>query len=297
MQPHITLVPPVNVREDDLDAGMAMLRSVAAATEPFAVAIGPSRSFAPVNPVVYLAVGSAVGDSAGDRGWAQSAEVTGLRSSVSQPPFRREVSHEFVPHVTVCEQASERAIEGAVAALASFRATVGLDRVHVMEEARSEGERAWAPLADLPFGPNPVVGRGGLEMELAVTRLIPPDARRLQAAEWPAEDLVGPTHEEVGLVVVARDGGEVVGLAAGATHGPMARMYRVVVSQGSRQQGIAGHLLGEFEYAAGLRGGHWLVGDLLDLAPMSALLTRRGWVRGGAVAGSGAPLVEFRRLV
>ena len=292
--PHITLVPPVNVRTDDLDAGVTMLRSVAADTDPFALTVGPSRSFAPVNPVVYLAVGSKSGP---DGPHESSVELEQLRSAVFRWPFDRHVTHEFVPHVTVCEQAEPVSIGGVVATLSAYSATVEIDCVHLMEEIRREDTRVWEPLADLPFGPDPVVGRGGLEMELAVTTLLPPDAQRLQDTEWPAEKLVRPGEGEVGLIVVARGDGEVVGLAAGATHGPMVRLYRVLVSSGSRHQGVAGHLLGAFEYAAGLRGGHWLVGDLLDLAPMAALLERRGWVRGGAVARSGPPLVEFRRVL
>ena len=77
----------------------------------------------------------------------------------------------------------------------------------------------------------------------------------------------------------------------------MARLHRVVVSPDARHQGIAGHLLGTFEYEAVSRAANWLVGDLLDLTPMAALLERRGWVRGGAVAGRGLPMVEYRRLL
>ncbi len=293
--PHITLVPPVNVREDDLDEGLATIRSAAAGTEPFALTIGPLRTFAPVNPVVYLAVRSASVTATGAQ--ALPAELASLRDSVFRPPFSRELTHGFVPHVTVSEQADEESIEATVAALAGFRATTEVDRLHVMEEIRRDGVRVWEPAADIRFGPDPVVGRGGLEMELSVTTLLPPDAQRLQDREWPGEALAQPAEGELGLVVVARGDGQVIGLVAGATHGPMARLYRVVVSPGTRQQGVAGHLLGEFEYAAGLRGGHWLVGDLIDLAPLASLLERRGWVRGGAVAGSGPPLVEFRRVI
>ena len=57
--PHITLVPPVNVRDDDLDAAVAVLRAAAqhcARTLDFC--LGPVVTFSPVSPVLYLQVGS-----------------------------------------------------------------------------------------------------------------------------------------------------------------------------------------------------------------------------------------------
>ena len=45
--PHITLVPPVNVREDDVPAAVAVLRSAAARAAPLELTIGPVATFAP----------------------------------------------------------------------------------------------------------------------------------------------------------------------------------------------------------------------------------------------------------
>ena len=55
--PHVTLIPPVNVREDDLSAALAVVRGAAASTGPLTLELGPVETFLPVNPVVYLAVG------------------------------------------------------------------------------------------------------------------------------------------------------------------------------------------------------------------------------------------------
>src|SRR3954447_15370684 len=57
--PHITLVHPVNIREEELPAAEALLRAVAGATDPFTVRIGPPGTFEPVTPTAYLAVGGA----------------------------------------------------------------------------------------------------------------------------------------------------------------------------------------------------------------------------------------------
>ena len=53
---HLTLVPPVNVREDRLPEVLEVLREAGAATRPFTVALGAPESFLPDNPTLYLPV-------------------------------------------------------------------------------------------------------------------------------------------------------------------------------------------------------------------------------------------------
>src|SRR5688500_19331138 len=54
---HLTLVPPVNVREDRLGEVLAVLRRAAAVTRPFTVPLGPPATFLPDSPTMCLAVG------------------------------------------------------------------------------------------------------------------------------------------------------------------------------------------------------------------------------------------------
>src|SRR3954454_2438248 len=58
--PHITLVPPVNVRDDELGEALSIVRKAAAAPPPLELSIGPTATFLPTNPVLYLAVGGHV---------------------------------------------------------------------------------------------------------------------------------------------------------------------------------------------------------------------------------------------
>src|SRR5438876_11352846 len=53
---HLTLVPPVNVRDDRLHDALDVLRGAAAATRPFVVELGPPATFLPDSPTLYLAV-------------------------------------------------------------------------------------------------------------------------------------------------------------------------------------------------------------------------------------------------
>ncbi len=160
---HITLVPPVNVREDDLPAALTRLRAAAAAVrEPIEVAIGPPATFLPGNPVLYLEVGG-----------SGLPALHRLRDTVFAYPLERKLTWPFVPHVTVADGAEPARITAALAALVDFTLDVDFDRIHLLEEAT---DRTWAAIADCPLGPADLVGRGGFEVELTTTEILDPEA-------------------------------------------------------------------------------------------------------------------------
>jgi 2'-5' RNA ligase len=130
--PHITLVPPVNVRVEDVDAAFAVLRRAAANVAPFTVTLGPATTFAPVNPVVYLAVGGEV------------EPVHALHRAVLTDVLERTPTHEFVPHATIVEHTTPERIEAALVALADYRVDVRFESVHLLQQ---DG-RAWSPIAE-----------------------------------------------------------------------------------------------------------------------------------------------------
>jgi 2'-5' RNA ligase len=133
---HLTLVPPVNVREDALPDALAVLRAAARASGPLDLRIGPAATFDPVTPVVYLAVGGAVD------------ALRALRERVFLPPLARDLTHPFVPHVTVADEMDPARIPVAVAALGDFVVDVRFGAVHLLEERRGH---AWEPIADAPL--------------------------------------------------------------------------------------------------------------------------------------------------
>ncbi|HVM02638.1 MAG TPA: 2'-5' RNA ligase family protein, partial [Acidimicrobiales bacterium] len=157
---HLTLVPPVNVREDRLGDALAVLRSAAAATRPLRLALGPPATFLPDNPVLYLVVG---GDLDG---------LSALRQAVFADPLARPLTWPWVPHVTVADEAEPGRIAAALEALADYRADVTVERVHLLREGPG---RAWAPIADAPLAAAAVVGRGGLPVELVVSERPDPE--------------------------------------------------------------------------------------------------------------------------
>jgi 2'-5' RNA ligase len=180
---HLTLVPPVNVREDRMDDALAALRAAAGALPgPLELELGPVATFLPVNPVAYLSVG---GDLDG---------LQALRDAVFVEPFARPLTWSFVPHVTIADEAPEERIEAALAALASFHMGATFTHVHVLEEGPG---RVWRPVADARLGPTPAPGHGGLPVDVDVSTAPPPDAARL----------LGPA-----TTVTARRDGRVVGV-------------------------------------------------------------------------------------
>jgi 2'-5' RNA ligase len=237
--PHVTLVPPVNVREDALADALAVLREAATATRPapLHLALGPPTSFHPVTPVVYLAVG---GDLAG---------LAALRERVFTPPLARPIGYEFVPHVTLNEDMDPDRIPAAVAALADYTAEVEIDRVHVLQENPG---RLWRPVADAPFVTPAVIGRGGLPTELTVTELVDPVAAKLLPPDTAAGAAGAHGAHDGGdpWAVTARREGEVVGVAQGRVVGDRLEVQALVVAPTYRRQGIGRHLRAQVEALA-----------------------------------------------
>lgn len=239
---HITLVPPVNVRDDDLRRGFASIREVAARTEPFALTIGPAATFLPDTPVCYLRVDGDVD------------ALLALKEAVFRPPFARRVDWPFVPHVTLRDGMPEERIGAAVRALADFHASFLVERVHVLQ-----GEHGvWRPLADFVFGGVAVRGRGSLELEIAESDGLDPDAREFADHVWRAHDDArfgpGTRWERHPFALTARRDGHVVGIATGWTGLGVGYLSELVVADDARGQGIGSHLLASFESLAARRG-------------------------------------------
>lgn len=266
--PHLTLVPPLNVREDDLDAGLAALRAVGERTLPFDLRLGPPTSFHPVTPTLYLAVGGDVD------------AVHRLRDDVFTRPFARELAHAFVPHVTLVEEVPVDRIAAATEMMRSYSVDVAIDRLHVLEETKlGDGRRAWEPIVDVPFRPRVVLSRGGLELEITTTELVAPDAAAAMAGVLAGDPVDAEHRPGWGLVVTGRREGQPVGLASGWTLGHAGYLDVVAVTNAVRREGVGSHLVAHFEAECAARGCLEVIGSAPDEPAILALLARRGWAR------------------
>lgn len=266
--PHLTLVPPVNVREDRMGDALGVLRSAAASTRPITVTLGPPTTFLPINPVLFLTVGGEV------------EAVRALRDRVFVEPLARSLTWDFHPHVTVVDGAGPERLDAAVTALAGYRAEVTFSRVHLLEERRDDaGIRMWHPIADAALGSPAVVGRGGLELELAVSDQLTPDARAFREREWAAADGGGPSDAgRHALAVTARREGQVVGTVRGWTGGTGAELDDLIVAGAHRRQGIGSHLVAAFVSEVVERDCRLVRARTEAGSPGEGFLRRLGWM-------------------
>lgn len=232
--PHVTLVPPVNVRRDHLSAALNVLRGAAAQVRPLELTIGAISTFLPVNPVLYLQVG---GDIEG---------LQALRDGVFVPPLERPLSWPWVPHVTVADGTGEDRIVAAREALAAYAAVVRVDRVVLLEEAPG---RVWVPLADAALGPPARIGTGGLVLELTRGRLVDP---RLDAPPEPPAPRASAAALQEPVVFTAHREGAPVGWARATFHHDGTRI-EVHVLEAHRRQGIGSHLKAHLDWALAQR--------------------------------------------
>ncbi len=227
--PHITLVPPVNVAEDELDRSVALVRQVA--TQQAArlhVVVGPVATFHPITPVIYLRV-----DGPG------LEAIRAMRDALDTGPLAHERAHDFIPHVTLNDLATPEQITGGLAALGHFIEPVVLDGLTLLEQG---DDKVWRPIGDAPFGND------------AATRTLGADRITLAINEHQSEaaSRIGRYRS---LIVEAFVDDRTVGIARGrVAEGDVAWLDELVIVGEQRGAGVGGALARAFVEAARGRG-------------------------------------------
>ncbi len=268
--PHATLIPPINVREEDLEDTFSVVRDAAGGCPPLRLVVGPAATFDPARTVLYLAVGGPDLD-----------RLHELQTCLVAGPLDRPADRPFVPHVTVSIALSPERVESSLAALADFEAEILVDRIHVLENTRDEDldRHVWRPIADAFLGGRSVVGRGGLELELTVSASVDPDVSAWSVPAWERADLedLGAVGAEDTIVVTARRDGRAVGLLEGWTWADLAYVADLLVAEDARGEGIGRHLLARFEAEARGRGCTSLALRAVAGSPAEAVYRHLGW--------------------
>ncbi len=127
---HITLIPPVEVSEADLDQLHVHLERVAAAHNSFGVHLRGTGTFRPVSPVVFVTVAEGIG------GCEQ------LAVALREGPLDVSLQFPYHPHVTVAHHLPDDVLDRAFTELADFECVFGIDAIHLFEHDASAG---WRP--------------------------------------------------------------------------------------------------------------------------------------------------------
>jgi GNAT superfamily N-acetyltransferase len=232
------------------------LREAGAGTKPLRLTLGPPKTFLPDNPVIYLGVH---GDVDG---------LIALREAIFREPLQRPLSWPFVPHVTIADGIQPYRIEAGMKALASYEREVVFEAVHLLEQGDDHG---WRVVAEAPFAPAAIVGRGaaGLELEITTTDRLDDETSGWLTRGWP--------NPQRPLAITARRGNDLVGIATGWTDGGLANLSELFVAPDARRQGIAGHVAAAFLSAAAERGAHRCRLRTDAASPAHAFYTSTGW--------------------
>jgi 2'-5' RNA ligase len=140
IDPHITLVPPINLHEEQVADALAVVQEAASQAGPMTLAIGPLETFSASSPVRFLAVDP----------WQP---VVDLRRRCTAGVLDRPEKRPFHPHVTVdIAGGTTEGMDPAVELLRHYRAEVLIDRVTVLEHVQDLEHRRWETYLSYRFG-------------------------------------------------------------------------------------------------------------------------------------------------
>jgi 2'-5' RNA ligase len=145
--PHITLLGPTVVTEDELDALGAHLAEIASQFRPFVLHLRGTGSFRPVSPVVFVQVVEGI------------SICEDLERAVRSGPLEQELRFNYHPHVTVAHEVDEEALERAFDGLAGFEASFVVD---AFQSYHHGDDGVWRPETTYPL-----TGRAALVADAA----------------------------------------------------------------------------------------------------------------------------------
>jgi len=266
--PHLTLVPPVNLTEEDLRVLQLLLRSVASRTTPFTLNLGPVSSFAPATPTLHLAV-------EGDLVALQE-----LREELRARPIDRPDTWPFTPHVTLRESVPSEQIAPALELLTGKFTHWAVTRLYLLEHFSQEDPAVWRPVLEEPFTAPILVGRGGIELVLRTVSMLEPAVERLLSDHAPHSLREVEQSGDMRIVVAERAGqaGVPVAAAVGTVAARSAELLQLFVAPEHRQLGIGRHTLMHWCAEAAQQGAAVAVAALSDSAQV---LQRWGFARVG----------------
>ena len=136
--PHVTLLPPTSLREQDLPVVEGHLKAIAWGEAPFEVHLRGSGTFRPVSPVVFVSMVEGI------------SQCERLAEVVRQGPLAVPVQYPYHPHVTVAHHMPETVMDRAFDELAGFDCTFGAAQFQLY---RHDEENGWRPAREFALAP------------------------------------------------------------------------------------------------------------------------------------------------
>ena len=135
---HITLVPPTEVGQDELEKIEAHLTTVASEVTRFQVHLRGTGTFRPVSPVVFVTVVEGI------------SHCEQLEAAVRRGPLAVDLAFPYHPHVTIAHHVAEEQLDQAFDELAGFECEFGVNHfgLYVHDE-----ERGWTPTRCFALSP------------------------------------------------------------------------------------------------------------------------------------------------
>jgi 2'-5' RNA ligase len=127
---HITLVPPTEVTEEELENIESHLTAVAADSPTFAVHLRGTGTFRPVSPVVFVGLVEGI------------SHCEQLAEAVRRGPLAVDLAHPYHPHVTIAHHLSEEKLDQAFDELAGFECEFRVDHFGLYVH---DPDRGWTP--------------------------------------------------------------------------------------------------------------------------------------------------------
>jgi len=137
---HITLVPPVELSEDQIDSAESHLAEVSDASEQFRIHLRGTGTFRPVSPVVFVSVVEGI------------SQCEKLAERVRQGPLAVPLQYPYHPHVTVAHRMAEDVMDRAFDELAGFDCTFEAAQFQLY---RHDEENGWRPAREFALAHTP----------------------------------------------------------------------------------------------------------------------------------------------
>jgi|SRR5680860_478755 len=134
---HITLLPPQEVADGEMEHVVAHLQHVAVGMKPFRVHLRGTGTFAPVSPVVFVGVVEGI------------SHCEKLAAEVRRGPLAIEREFPYHPHVTVAHHLPDGKLVRAFNDLEGFDAVFSVNEMWLYLHDRASG---WQPADAFPLG-------------------------------------------------------------------------------------------------------------------------------------------------